>query len=380
MKNKKRFLVILLLCVIVLKAFTVFQKAPIPETDHAKLRKIWLHSQYNLDQGYEFYGNMSDEDLRTFAALEYIQGKDPSIVNFEDPPLIKYILGISYLLLGNILFVQYAAGYIVLFLTYLLAKRLSIPAVFSIFPALILVVDPLFLERSTSVNLDLIQLLFVLMALLILTKKQISSKSLLFLGIFVGAVMASKVVVIGLALLFFSLVVLYLNSKLESLKTLLLFLLASFGTYIISYSLFFVYHSPLEFLSLHEKIFRLYRSYLPEYPWFEIWRILLLGKWRTWFKTPAIQPVAEYWIAWPLSTVASFSLFFNKNNRRLPLFPQMIFLGWVLVYLLFQSTHVVFPRYLLLVLPLLYVLSIFFLTVFLKKFFLNLRFIRKVMK
>ncbi|MCH7951346.1 glycosyltransferase family 39 protein [Patescibacteria group bacterium] len=325
--KKAHVATLVLTLVIAVKLVFSFSNVPMQITDNERLRQIWLHSQYNLGQGYEFFGNMSDEDLRTFAALEYIRGKDPSVVNFEDPPLVKYLFGVSILAFGNILIVQFVASLVVVFLTYLLARRVAVSTPLNLLPSLVLVFDPLFLERSTSVNLDLPQLVFVLLALSLLTRSRFSRKRLLLLGAAVGLAMATKVVFTGLLLLAFVLVVLVLKRVPQLRHALFSVAASSFSVYLLSYAVFFLFHSPLDFLSLHIKIARLYRSYLPEYPWFEIWRILFLGKWRTWFATPPIQPVAEYWIAWPLAILATFSLLVKKEFRRLPLKPPQILLG-----------------------------------------------------
>src|SRR3989344_7914894 len=103
MKRVQSAFVLVLVSVIVLRMAFIFLRTPSVSIDHERLRVDWLHSQYNLGKGYEFFGNMSDEDLRAFAALEYISGKDPLLVNFEDPPLGKYLIGLSYLFIGNIL-------------------------------------------------------------------------------------------------------------------------------------------------------------------------------------------------------------------------------------------------------------------------------------
>lgn len=353
-----RISVIILLIVLSVRLASVFSYAPKQLIHHEKLLQIWLHSQYNLNQGYEFYGNMSDEDLRAFAALEYIRGRDPSVVNFEDPPLGKYLIGLSYLFLGNILLVQFAASAGILLLTSLLARRLSLTPPYSLLPLLILVFDPLFVERASTVNLEIIQLLFALLALLILTSPLRSSLSFFLLGLTIGGVMASKVFFVGLLLLLYVFVILFLRRNPKLVSSILLVSLGSLLAYLGSYAMYFSYHSPTDFLNLHIAIVRLYRSYLPEYPWFEIWRILLLGKWRTWFVTPLIQPVSEYWLAWPTATIISGSLLFMKRTWKIPLQQTTVLLGWVLVYLLFQSIHVVFPRYLLLILPILYILAI----------------------
>lgn len=357
MERVKKSFSILLVLIAVTRLIFVLAQAPEQITSRRALREIWLHSQYNLDSGYEFYGNMSDEDLRTFAALEYISGSDPAGVNFEDPPLVKYLFGFSYLIFGNILVVQFIASALALYLTYLVARRVGLPNPWSLIPSLILAFDPLFAERSTSVNLDLLQLVFVLVALYLLSYKQ-SQKRLVMLGISIGAAMSSKVIFTGILLLLFAIAVIWLKKIPNWLEAIGMVLVTSISVYLLSYLAFFAYHSPIDFVALHIKIVRLYRSYLPEYPWFEIWRILLLGKWKTWFAQPPIQPVSEYWIAWPLSALFALSLLAKKRMRRLPLKPEQIFLAWSLVYLGFQSTHVVFPRYLLLVLPILYLLGI----------------------
>lgn len=327
-----------------------------PQVDVDVLRSKWLHSQYNLNRGYEFWGNLSDEELRTFAALEYIQGKDPTQVNFEDPPLVKYLFGLAHLLFGNLLIFQFMAAASSLLLTYLVARNLGLTNSANLIPPLLLVWDPLFRERAVTVNLDLPQLAFILGALFILTRSILPRRSLFILGALSGAAMSAKVFLTGLLFLGFNCLVLL--SRRFQIRDVLAVGFVSVSVYLASYIVFFLSHPLGDFWDLHLQIARLYRSYLPEYPWFEIWRILILGQWRTWFATPLIQPVKEYWIAWPLATFAS-SLHLvvpglrNHSGNGVP-----VLLGWLLVYLLFQSTHVVFPRYLLLALPFLYILAV----------------------
>ncbi|OGY18470.1 MAG: hypothetical protein A2900_03590 [Candidatus Chisholmbacteria bacterium RIFCSPLOWO2_01_FULL_50_28] len=357
MKRVQSAFVLVLVSVIVLRMAFIFLRTPSVSIDHERLRSVWLHSQYNLGKGYEFFGNMPDEDLYAFSALEYVSGKNPVQVNYENPPLAKYLLGISYLVFGNILVVQFIASFGILLLTYLLTRHHFLLSPIAFLPPLLLVVDPLFVKASTTVNLDLIQLFFALVALYLLTLRQRSPFLLFFLGCAIGGIMASKVFFVGLLLLVYSSFVLWLNRTPRLLSSIVPVFIGCLLVYLGSYAVYFAYRSPSDFLKLHIDIIRLYRSYLPEYPWFEIWRILLVGQWRTWFAKPSIQPVAEYWLGWPIAAVLSGSLLLSRRALRLPWPPSTILLGWALAYLLFQSVHVVFPRYLLLVLPILYALS-----------------------
>ncbi|OGY22002.1 MAG: hypothetical protein A3A65_03085 [Candidatus Chisholmbacteria bacterium RIFCSPLOWO2_01_FULL_49_14] len=348
----------LLLLLIVSRMLVVFFCAPKQVADFGALKEAWLHSQYNLNQGYEFYGNMGDEDLRTYAALEYLKGQDPSRINFEDPPLVKYLFGISYAVFANILVLQFLFASGILVCTYLIGRAICLGSRLALLPLLLLSFDKLFVQKSQTVNLDLPQLFFVLIALLVLMKKKYTQRSFVFLGISIGAAMASKVMFTGLILLLFVLAVLYLRKIPHLKKAASLVVLVGLGVYIFSYSVFFFSHPVMDFVTLHLSIAGFYRSYVPEYPWFEIWRILFLGRWRTWFATPPIQPVEEHWLVWPVSALLTFSLLFTQRRlRRLSLVPEQILLAWLVVYLGFQSIHVVFPRYLLLALPLFYILA-----------------------
>ena len=357
--NLSRISSFLLLFFIVFRMLVVFFSAPKQLTDLSALKEAWLHSQYNLNQGYDFYGNMGDEDLRTYAALEYLQGQDPSRINFEDPPLVKYLFGISYVLFANILLLQFLFAIGILVCTYLMGRAIGLSSRLALLPLFLLSFDGLFVQKSQTVNLDLPQLFFILIALRILMNKKFAPYSLILLGLSVGTAMASKVLFTGLLLLLFALSVLFFRKIPQVSKAASLVAMVSLGVYIFSYVVFFFSHPVMDFVALHLSIARLYRSYVPEYPWFEIWRVLILGRWRTWFASPSIQPVEEFWLVWPSSAFLTFSLLFTQIRlRRLPLIPEQILLAWLVVYLGFQSTHVVFPRYLLLALPLFYILAI----------------------
>lgn len=357
----KKITLLLAILIVIVRQLVTFSNSPFQSTNYRELNDIWLHSQYNLEKGWEFYGNMSDEDLRSLAALEYIKGKDPSRVNFEDPPLAKYLFGISEVFLGNILIIQYLFSSGVLIITYLISERVGFSKILSIAPLLLLAFDPLFIERSQGVNLDMPQLFFILMAFFLLIREPESKREFMALGLAIGMVMASKVFFAGLLLLAFIMLVIWLRRKAHKILSLLTVIFVSFAFYLFSFSVYFFYHGIFDFFLLHIKILRMYRSYLPDYPWFEIFRIIILGKWKTWFAEPIIQPVKEYWIAWPISAFMTLMLLLRVMSNRYRLEkPIYILLGWVVVYFLFQSIHVVFPRYLLAALPFLYILSTYF--------------------
>ncbi len=78
----------------------------------SEYEKRYSHSQYVLGPAYTHL--MGDGDIYTYAGTRYVQGEDPTTINFEHPPVIKYMFGISYILFSvpnfaNIIFLVIAA-------------------------------------------------------------------------------------------------------------------------------------------------------------------------------------------------------------------------------------------------------------------------------
>lgn len=358
MKILNRLLKIFLILILAVRVVVYLKNIPPWEMDYPSLRSKWLHSQYNLNQGYEYFGMMGDEDLYKFAAMEYMMGKDPSVVCFEHPPLGKYFLGLSQVLFKNMMIAQIAASLGVLLVTYLLATGVGLPVVAGLLVAVLVSFEPLFMEFASFVNVDMMHTLFVLLGVLFLIRKKFDLFGLFFLGTSIGGVLSTKVFFNGSLLFIFTATVFFLRKEKKPWQKILIVAGWSLLIYLLSYAVYFFYHSPWDFVLFHIKLLRFFRSYLPEYPWFEIFRVLFLGRWRTWFSQPPIQPVAGYWPAWSLSGAVTLWLALQKKTWKIPWKAPAIYLGWVVFYLLYSSFHLVFPKYLLLVLPLMYILSI----------------------
>lgn len=349
------FLLSLILGLIGFKLGQVILNLPQEKYDYQKLLDKWTHSQHNLNQGYQYRGMMEDKELYTLAALDYSKGNDPTIINFEHPPLGKYLLGFSDKILGNVIYIQLFASVLILLLTYSIGRSIKIPAAYSLLSVLLLISDPLFGKYLTYVNLEIIHLFFVLLALYLLLNWESRGKlAPVFLGLGIGGVLSTKAIFNGLVMFGFTVIALCFKQKKPKTRQILTIIIFCFLAYLAAYSVFFKFHDFVDFIYLHLKILRFFRSYLPDYPWFEIFRILILGRWRTWFADPAIQPVADFWPVWPLSFFVFFWLFLKKGLTKKGGEKVKIILFWNLIYFGYSSVHVVFPNYLLPVIPSLY--------------------------
>ena len=295
----------------------------------------------------EFRGNIDDPELYTFAGERYLEGKSPASLNWESQPLTKYFFGFSLYLFGNVMFAQYALALASLYLLCVLSRRVLSP-MFALIPSLLLMVDPLFIDQLRHSYLDLSLTFWVLLWLLYLGSKN-RDKLWWVGGVVLGALALSKSFSFGILAATVGLIV----APYGYLKA----ILVSIFTYFAGYTMFFVAgHTPLDFLTLHVNTLWLYRSYVPEYPKGEIFRIVATGQWRTWWGDKGLVPSPFYTPLWTIGLVSALYLALCHQVRQ----HHVLFLHlvWVFLVLGFISLRLVFPRYLLPLLPSLYLLLV----------------------
>ena len=103
---------------------------------------------------------LSDSDIHISAGYLYVNGYGPTDFNFQHPPFIKYLYGISTMLTGNPFFVQLIFGAVLLLLTYVIGRAFFSSALIGALAALLLLFDPLFHHITSQALLDLGQVVF----------------------------------------------------------------------------------------------------------------------------------------------------------------------------------------------------------------------------
>lgn len=331
---------------------------------------------------------MDDPELFTYAGIKYLQGQDPASINFETQPLTKYFLGIFTQLFSRPVVFQLLIGILLLYIVYQISRQL-LPFPWAVIPSIMLVGDQLFIHQITHAYMDLFQTLLIVLVLYFTSQTTAKPKVLYYIHILIGLVALSKTFSIAIILIFAIAIYLFFTNR-TSFVRFLLYLWIPAAVYLAGYAVYFFYHpNLLDFLKLHLNIIRLYRSYVPEYPPGEIYRIIFTGQWLTWYGDHGLRP-AEFWSAlWPISVSLSLALGFASLRRpktssilssrsqvlgrdpvrSIPAFgfnfnhvnslPPLITLHliWFLTYLLFISFRLVFPRYLMPILPSIYILS-----------------------
>jgi len=133
---------------------------------------------------------LSDSEIHIASGYLYALGNNPTTFNFQHPPFIKYLYGLSILLFKNPFIIQIIFGIALLLLTYMTSLLIFNSFYSALFSTLLLLVDPLFIGISSQALLDLGQAVFILLYLyLLLKKKKINN---IFPGIVLGILFASK--------------------------------------------------------------------------------------------------------------------------------------------------------------------------------------------
>jgi len=344
--------------------FTLFLP-PLIATDISRLHTQYSTSQYCLQEYQEqhgwdklssqyqelctqeelFNGNINDPELYTLAGWEYVHGADPTSINPETQPIGKYLLGLSILIFGTPIVMQYISLTIILIFTYLISRRIMSKWL-AIIPSLFILSDQLFTTQLIDPYLDLTTTALILIYLYFFRRPKLAM-------VMLGLVALSKSFSLGIILALTSSIYLLITDRSKISRYLRLSWI-SILTYLTGYTMFFVYgHNLLDFAQLHLNIIRLYKSYVPEYPLGEVFRIIFVGQWQEWYGDFSLIKVNDWSFLWPISLAVSFLALFIKKFRANKTI--LLHLTWIIIYLSFISFRLVFPRYLLPILPSMYI-------------------------
>lgn len=315
-------------------------------------KQRYLNSQWVVPNSRQSIG---DDGLYAHAGWEYIHGSDPSLLNAETPPFGKYMIGLSEVIFGNQNIFALLSGLLVLAGLFILNKIIFKDTILALIPVMLLSSDVLFFSQLRAPFLDTLYL-----GLLIFTFIFVLKEKFLLANIFLGLMAATKSSA-SIFLLVPALVIAYLfyMKDYRQIKKFLFLLPVSVLVFLLTYTRYFLLgHSFREFLGLQKWIFTFYETGAKGNPG-AAWQILLSGKWPTWWGQ--VEQVSEWNILWPLSLIAVVYYLFQVLPKRR--FYKSTLLGfWIIAYLIFLSFIPVWPRYLLLILPFMYILAVWVLS------------------
>jgi predicted membrane-bound dolichyl-phosphate-mannose-protein mannosyltransferase len=313
--------------------------------DRMAVSQAYSQSQYVL--GEQAPAKIDDNTLYQYAADAYWRGEDPTTINFEHPPLGKYIFGLSLRLFDRVLVINvlFYVGCLALFAR--LAKQLKLSGSLTFLAVGYLALGSGLLGHLRTALFDL-QILFWSLAFFnaLFIPKETWQKHLL-IGFVLGILIATKYF-FPLLFLFLALWGLWAWRRHAIVKA-VAGLLVTGLVYLASYAAFFLHqHSLLDFFRFEWFRFRWWTGDRT-IPKLIILETLLRGKYHAWWlPNYQVLPSGDWNISWPLIFIFYLiSLAKQKLNLQQAII-ILYTLGLMAIYL-FGSA--VYGRYLLQLIP-----------------------------
>lgn len=290
---------------------------------------------------------ISDSELYVYAGFAYIKGQDPTTINFEHPPLAKYITGLSQLLTGNAYLVNLVLYPFLLWLVCLFSSiivsnekiKASIVVLFGLQPIVF-----------TQLQYALLDLVFVssILGLFIVLHQKFTSNLLKYIvvGCLLGVIAAVKY---PIPFIFIpSAIVGLVAFKNSHLKYLILSGFFAAVIYLLSYSMYFYHgHSILDFLAF-EKYRYVWWIGDRTMPKFLIFQNLFTGKFPAWWDGGPEQVTKDWNIILPITFVLFVTTISWSERKFWNLLIAGFGLGMIFVYGYASASAL---RYLILLLP-----------------------------
>ncbi|MBI3985245.1 MAG: hypothetical protein HY344_04925 [Candidatus Levybacteria bacterium] len=334
------------------------------------LEKVFLDSQYVNKHP---VGWIPDQTAFSYAGGKLIKGESPVLVVPDAPPLGKYIIGLSAVIFNNdstFILVSMVASLVLL---YLLSLQIFSNKIVAVLPVFFLSFEPIFKNQLIYAPLmDIFQLVFLIGCFYFFNKGLTNKRIMLFFllaNLFLGLFIATKFFITGFTIIAAWGLVLLFNRDKKRILYLILNLPVSLLILLISYSRVFAFgYTFNKFLGIQKWVFLYHQSFLilP----FSVWPLLLLNKWYVWFGDKPVISDGQWLFTWPIITIISIITIVLYILKRIPREKNLeVLMAWVSIYLLFLSLGQVFSRYFVILIPILYIISLYGIVEVVKPYF-----------
>lgn len=318
-----------------------------------RLEYLYNNSQYRQKNPTSV---IPDEIVFRYAAGTYVRGVDPILVNSEHTPLGKYFIGLSYVWFQSDAQVILLFAVLTLVGVWLLSKLVLKSNVWSLLSLAVFSSERLFLNQlRITPLLDIIQLPFILFSLYAFLREE-QRERFFWTSLMLGFAAATKTVVPAVLLgICFSLFFLF-KKRTIALFRFTFWLPMSLLILLVSYTRTFLDGYTFgDFLKFQKWIF-LYQQSKLIFP-LSFWQLAILNRWQTWWGDTRVAKANDWSALWPIAVLMPFiTLLFFKMKRLFMDDEIKLLLLWGLLYETFLSLGITATRFLLPLLPILYIL------------------------
>lgn len=349
------FINVLLISALYIELLVILKPAIFAYRFQPSLAVKYLHSQ---DIPHEVSDRvfLSDSDIHIAASYLYSRGSDPTTYNFQHPALLKYLYGLSIQAFQTPFVAHVAFGVLLLASTYILAFSTLKSQVGAIVASSLLVTDPLFIDISSQILLDVGQAATIIMYACIILYKPHKT---IWLGVLAGLIAATKFWT-GSLVIIFILNIYGLYTKRLQIKTIFqqfcIATLAFSATYLPS---FIQQAGRFNIVVFELKTLKYWLNHsVTTIPGASLW-LFITGRQLTWWGNQQTVTSSSYSILWPIGLAMSGYVSLKSAiihlKKRTPISKLAIIAAIPIFYLFYLSIQAPFPRYFIVILPFLYI-------------------------
>lgn len=299
---------------------------------------------------------ISDSELYLYSGYRYLQGDNPILINPEQPPLGKYIIGLSIVLFGNGYIASLVFALLLLYIVYRMVFHQSGSILASSLSVLLVSTNSLFTDQIVNPGqLDIFQLVFFLLFghfyLEYLIHKH--NKHLYSAGILLGAFLSIKVFVHSFLIMFLliGLMTIFNSDKKSALIDGIRLLIIGLCVFVLTYGAYFMHGGTLRGLlgvqrwivDFYSKstidMYKIFGSYIP---------LVFFNKWRVWSEGYPYVSYERWSVLWPLTSITGIVAIYRIiTDKLISAHFFRLYVFFILLYMVNLAIVPVFPRYLL---------------------------------
>jgi hypothetical protein len=306
---------LLALLALALLAFTFWHSRQIFFVKYEKdyLESLYYHSQWNIPQSPR---GISDGLLYQFVGYRLVEGENTFNINFEVPPLGKYLYGLSSWAWGNPYWASVGLYLLALLAFYYLSRELLTDSESVAFAMVLLLSTPMVATQMKETMLDLPLMTAILFHawffVRFLNRKR--ARDLIAAGVFLGLATGIKFGAYTPPILLLGL--LFLGLIKNRLVNIFAYLSSVAGGYVLAYFSYFIHHpNPIPWLRLHRKQIEFYLSPESSVDYLNQWRGIFLNVYQGWWGDGATS-LGDWSLILPLGVIALIAVFVWSLRTR----------------------------------------------------------------
>lgn len=303
----------------------------------------------------------SDEQVHAIRGWQFVvKLQDPEETLHDHPLLGTYLIGLSILVFGNPYVFSLFAGLLILVLIGKISQEISGDKTLVLLAVLIVAWEPLFAEQLTASLLDIYLLLFSLGALWGYVRWWRTGKfgDIALAQLCLGLAFATKFFITSMPLFAALYLPTIFSGNFRRFLTQTRALVFTALGFFLGNLTYFFYHPSLVSFARFQRYLLSWWAGTPTIKPGGVWSLVFENRWQTWWGDEAVVAVSGWWFGWPLFiSLGLLSLPCLWLARKQSLGTASLYLFLVLNLGLF-SLSLVFPRYLVLILPVAVVLSL----------------------